>query len=196
MERAFSYIGATLLGIALLVLALIVGTSLHEVHVTFGKSHAVGQSLGTVPPTTNYVQEPTCSSHAQCAWLEASTSAMPSLYLEFEAACEDNLPNGRYYIPTHDEINWYANNARSELDCPPGSATGSYSTGYVQEPTCYAQSECPWFKAGPIDLAQLYIEYEATCEPRYQDGRVPIPTHVQLNWFYENSTTTDRCPLL
>jgi len=65
---------------------------------------------------------------------------------------------------------------------------------YVQLPTCYSQSQCPWLDAPPALLPSLTLNYESECESVPPDGRVAIPTHAELNWVYLHSTTSHMCP--
>jgi hypothetical protein len=68
------------------------------------------------------------------------------------------------------------------------------SSQYVQLPTCFWQSQCPWLDAAPADLPSLTIEYESECENMTINGRIPVPTHAELNWIYNKSTKNHLCP--
>jgi hypothetical protein len=76
----------------------------------------------------------------------------------------------------------------------PSTTTTTTTTPYVQLPTCYSHAQCPWLQDAPAALPSLVIEYEGLCDATPLDGRILKPTHAELNWFANDSTTTDRCP--
>ena len=109
-ERLLSHFGAGVLGALLLAAALLIGTWMHDVHLSIGKA--------TPSTTTPYVQMPTCFSHAQCPWFAAPPVELAAATIEFEAECETNLRDGRYAKPTHAELNWFANDSTTAQLCP------------------------------------------------------------------------------
>jgi hypothetical protein len=74
------------------------------------------------------------------------------------------------------------------------SGLAQSSIPYVQLPTCYSHAQCAWLHAAPASLSGLTIDYEADCDSTPLDGRILKPTHAELNWLANKSTTTQLCP--